>query len=273
MKKSVLLIGDTILDKYNYLKPTGLSLETPTVKAEPISFRQEFGGAANVASCLCRLGCKVDFVTSISKEDLNDLQAATGASIKSVFSRTQAKERYYLVRGESYKYLQINRCNVIPEVDISDLNFDDYDIVIVSDYRLGIMSESVIKLLPKRKTIVQMQVSDSNESFAKYSGFHCIVGNSSEIPQDTINKFMNDISIQCCVSTAGKDNVIGVSNTVSVSVPPQQIKNVKDYHGAGDAFYAGFCSQYDTDMQNLKESIEVGVEAASRFLTRAENEL
>lgn len=273
MKKSALLIGDTILDKYNYLKPTGLSLETPTIKTEPISFRQEFGGAANVASCLSKLGCNVDFVTSISKEDFNDLQAVTGANIKSVFHRTQAKERYYLVRGESYKYLQINRCDVIPEVDISDLNFDYYDIVIVSDYRLGIMSESVIKMLPKTKTVVQMQVSDSNESFAKYSGFHCIVGNNSEIPQDSIFRFMNDNSIQCCVSTAGKDRVIGVSNSGEVSVTPQQVKSVKDYHGAGDAFYAGFCSRYDTDMQNLRESIEVGIESASRFLTRGENEL
>jgi bifunctional ADP-heptose synthase (sugar kinase/adenylyltransferase) len=272
MKKSALLIGDTIVDKYNYLKPTGLSLETPTVKAEPISFRQEFGGAANVAACLSKLGCKVDFVTSISKEDFNDLQDATGTSLKSVFSRTQVKERFYLVRGETYKYLQINRCNVIPEVDISDINFDDYDIVIVSDYRLGVMSERVINQLPKRKTIVQMQVSDSNENFAKYSGFHCIVGNSSEIPHDTISMFMKVNNIQCCVSTAGKDCVIGVSNNREVSVAPKQIKNVKDYHGAGDAFYAGFCSQYDTSMQNLKDSIEVGIEAAKRFLTRDENE-
>lgn len=271
MKKSVLLIGDTIVDKYEYLKPVGFSLETPTIKTDAVSTRKEFGGAANVAFCLSGLGCKVDFLTSVSDDDFSGLETSTQSSVINVFPRSQYKERYYLLRNECYKYLQINRCEKIPEYEIPKIEFENYDLCIVSDYRLGVLSKSIVDLLPKSKTVVQMQISDSAETLQKYYGFHGIVGNSSEVERSVMESYIASKKFDFCVSTDGPAPVAACSKIEKFDVEVKMLTGLKDYHGAGDAFYAGFCAEYDCSLENLRESIKSGIRSSTRFLTREQN--
>lgn len=271
MKKSVLLIGDTIVDKYEYLKPVGFSLETPTIKTDAVSTRKEFGGAANVAFCLSNLGCEVDFLTSVADDDFDRLKLSTQSSVINVFSRSQCKERYYLLRNECYKYLQINRCEKIPEYEVPKIDFDNYDLCIVSDYRLGVLNKSILELLPKSKTVVQMQISDSAETLQKYHGFHGVVGNSSEVQRSVMESYITSEKFNFCVSTEGPSPVAARNKMEKFDVEVKSLTGLKDYHGAGDAFYAGFCAEYDCSIENLRESIESGIRSATRFLTREQN--
>ena len=50
---------------------------------------------------------------------------------------------------------------------------------------------------------------------------------------------------------------------------PKKLEAVNDYHGAGDAFFAGFCTKYQNN--NLKTAISFGATNAHAFLTRSEN--
>ena len=50
---------------------------------------------------------------------------------------------------------------------------------------------------------------------------------------------------------------------------PKKLKKIRDYHGAGDSFFAGFCSIYDGI--NLQNAIEFGDTVARDYLTRREN--
>ena len=71
--KKVLLIGDTIIDRNVYLEAVGLSLESPTMKANYIDDSISFGGAANVAKHLSYMCEQVCFVTSLVSNNYVDL--------------------------------------------------------------------------------------------------------------------------------------------------------------------------------------------------------
>ena len=271
MKKLVLLIGDTIIDKYVYLQPMGFSLETPTIKCQKTREHQSLGGAANVAIKMSQLGCDVDFVTSVSDEQRKILETNPGINVICSGKRDQIKERFYLVKDASYKYLQVNDCKPIKPATIwpSRRKMPTYDLIVVSDYRLGVVSSQILKILPKNKTICQMQVSDSNESIEKYHGFHCFVGNENEVPKKNIEDIYRQNMFKTCVATDGKEEIIALAGNEKIIHKPKSVDNVNDYHGAGDAFFAGFCAMYNG--KNLHDAIVFGDTTAYNYLRRDEN--
>jgi len=271
MKKLVLLIGDTIIDKYVYLQPMGFSLETPTIKCQKTREYQNLGGAANVAIKMSQLGCDVDFITSVSDKQRKILEKNSGINVICSGKRDQIKERFYLVKDASYKYLQINDCKPIESTPIwtESKKMPAYDLVVVSDYRLGVVSSQILKILPKSKTICQMQVSDSNESIEKYRGFHCFIGNENEVPKKNIEDIRRQNMFDTCVATDGKAEIVAYTGSEKIVHKPKSVNDVNDYHGAGDAFFAGFCATYNGE--NLHDSIVFGDTTAYNYLRRTEN--
>lgn len=270
MKKSVLLIGDTIIDKYHYLSPTGFSLETPTIKCERVSTKIEFGGAANVAREMTLLGCSVDFLTSVENDLVKELEDSTSAKVHQVGINNQIKERFYLIKNETYKYLQINDAPGIKKRLSCKLNFDLYDMIVISDYRLGVLNLDLLSSLPKNKTICQMQISDSDQTLDKFSGFHAVVGNTSEIPHHNICNLAERLN-SMLISTNGEKEVICYNMTETYKVFPKAVENVKDYHGAGDSFYAGFCATYDFSQSSIEDAMKKGCDTAYKYLLREQN--
>jgi bifunctional ADP-heptose synthase (sugar kinase/adenylyltransferase) len=270
MKKSVLLIGDTIIDKYVFLRPMGFSLETPTIKCQKISERKEYGGAANVARKLVELGCDVDFITSISSKEKSCLELTHGLRVIRIDVIDQIKERYYLTKNETYKYLQVNDCKEITLARTSiEIDVKKYDAFAVSDYRLGVVSNEILRQLPKSRTICQMQTSDSHSKIDKYHDFHCFIGNEDETPKSNLKQIRTENNFDVCISTGGSKEIVAVTANKRFVHKPAKLKNVRDYHGAGDAFFAGFCSLYDG--KNIQDSIEFGDKIARDYLIRREN--
>lgn len=265
--KRVLVVGDTIIDRSHWLKPVGFSLETPTVKCERIKTSDEFGGAANVAKHLANSNCEVTFATSISKELVDDLSRNTGSRIVALSNRDQVKERFYLVKEVSYKYLQVND---VAQADCENLAIDvnSYDMIVVSDYRLGAASLSIISKLPLHKTICQMQISDSKADVKKYRNFHAFVGNSSEVPPDNISGFCRAMNNFLVVCTRGSESVLFSSGESVQSVEVDRLPPQSESHGAGDVFLAGFCSRYNFEADSVANAITGGCQDARKYLTR-----
>ena len=112
--KNVLIIGDVILDAWTYAKAIGLSLETPTLKAQLLKKKHTFGGTGNVVNNLSELGANISFVTLLGDdehkktyEEFDNVDEFIPVYEKS--RRNTVKERFWVERGGSnYKHLQIN---------------------------------------------------------------------------------------------------------------------------------------------------------------------
>ena len=69
-EKTILVIGDPILDISVYSEAIGLSLETPTLKTKKIVSSTTMGGAANVVKNCLALGAKCHFVTVLGDDEM-----------------------------------------------------------------------------------------------------------------------------------------------------------------------------------------------------------
>ena len=174
-RKKVLVIGDLISDVYTYTEAVGLSLESPTLKAEYISEKKQLGGAGNLVMNLRALDREVCFFTTFNDSTISDILNENNVKYFNLDRQHTVKSRYYVNRkGNNYKHLQINYGSILTlkkeEEDkvLSELVkiIDEYDSVILSDYRGGFLSEnltiSTIKLCRSKKKpcIVNTQLSD-----------------------------------------------------------------------------------------------------------------
>ena len=67
--KKVLVVGDSILDVTVSSEAIGLSLESPTLKAQKIEKQVSFGGCANVVKNMLELGAQCTFITLLGRDE------------------------------------------------------------------------------------------------------------------------------------------------------------------------------------------------------------
>lgn len=264
--KKVLVVGDVILDSWQYANAVGLSLESPTLKAQFTRKEQTFGGTANVVANLKSLGAQISFITLLGDDEFTKYYDPLYDDIDNflpVFEddRTNTvKERFWIQRGnQTYKHLQVNRADNRRMNRKSSLAFvsnvkailDDVEIVMLIDYRHGIFKQPKLlkDLMPilkesKKQIICSSQISDWGngiEPFHKnFHGADLIVMNSTEIernlrpneaPSDLTQRFQSNI----CV-TKGKEGswlyMLDGSDFYSKAMKVEEV----DSCGAGDSF-------------------------------------
>ena len=113
-RKKVLVIGDLISDEYLYTRAVGLSLESPTLKAEYVSKKKQLGGAGNLVMNLRALEREVCFFTAFNDSTIADTLKENNVKYFNLDRQHNIKSRFYVSRkGNSYKYLQVNRGSIL----------------------------------------------------------------------------------------------------------------------------------------------------------------
>lgn len=264
----VLLVGDTILDIYTYGQAMGLSAETPTIVARRKEVRYSLGGAALVCRNLLELGASVDFLTLVGTDDeaahirefvsprLHMLPMADPAR------PTTVKHRFWV---DGYKLFQLDQRDdtpVSPEIGGQVLGeiekaLPHADVVIISDYRHGLLSSELVKrLMPTlresgRPVYVDSQVSQTASNHILYRGGCVMVLNLKEArcidpsfspahdPRAfaTLNRELGSDRI---IIKLGEEGALYQSGPRIYTAPAISV-SVTDTTGAGDSFLAAFC--------------------------------
>jgi bifunctional ADP-heptose synthase (sugar kinase/adenylyltransferase) len=230
-KKNILIIGDTIIDHDIFLDAIGLSLESPTLKTIFKDEKYAFGGAANVARFAAKLGAEVTFVTSMTKEKAQYF--VTEYSIKLINLNSLSdniKSRNYIKKGdEQYNFLQVNNYNkeICSMEFIKKVNFNNFDVVAISDYRCGFLVEEIIDFIRQQSKILYAasQLSDKKSNYEKYHLADFLVCNEEE------SKYIENL--KNVYITLGKNGC--TFNGINY---PSNSVNVVRTIGAGDVFYA-----------------------------------
>ncbi|MGB6872089.1 MAG: PfkB family carbohydrate kinase, partial [Acidobacteriaceae bacterium] len=267
-RRRVLLIGDTILDIYTYGTALGLSAETPTIVARRREVKHSLGGAALVARNLLELGASVQFLTLIgADEEAAHVRqfAAPHLSLLPVEDParpTTVKHRFWV---DGYKLFQLDQRDDAPisatvgdqVLALVEAALPGTDIVIISDYRHGLLSTDLLtSLLPRlhaaQKTVyVDSQVSQTASNHALYRGGCVMVLNLREArcidpgftPSTAPGSFAvlnRALDTSRIVVKLGEDGAI-FQNGSSVFQAPARAVTVTDTTGAGDAFLSAFC--------------------------------
>ena len=173
----ILIIGDTIIDKYIDCKPLGMSQEEPLVVFSPTSSETFSGGASIVAGHAKSLLASVKFFTLLgSDHDGENVREGLKRQGIEVFSYTEVnritsiKSRFKVDGRSVFRLNDLVESNCSEEIqNLIFLDFVeqscDVDLIVFSDFNYGALPAPLIKRLIKHAELKNIPyVADSQSS-------------------------------------------------------------------------------------------------------------
>ncbi|MGB0683124.1 MAG: PfkB family carbohydrate kinase [Magnetovibrionaceae bacterium] len=263
----VLMIGDAIIDDYNYVSAIGKSPKENMI-ATQFHDREVFaGGVFASANHMADFCGQVDVITTIGDDEYRELienSARDNVSI-AAFERegcpTTRKARFidksYL--RKLFEVYYMDDAPTAPEIEakITDrLNdtLSSYDLVVVHDFGHGLMTPTLINLLMDKAPFlaVNTQTNSANVGYnliTKYprADYICIDAPEARLAvsdrRSGIEKVVGELlpgRVDCerIMVTHGKHGCYGFQRSEGMAFTPAFTKQVVDTVGAGDAFFS-----------------------------------
>jgi D-beta-D-heptose 7-phosphate kinase/D-beta-D-heptose 1-phosphate adenosyltransferase len=263
-KKKVLVIGDIMLDIYQYGNCNRISPEAPVPVIDFFNEEKMLGGAGNVLKNLVSFGAMCDIISVIGEdfsgtivlEKLKDLKVSTKLLIVDKTRRTTEKCR---IVSSGQQLIRIDKedkhaiSSEIEDIVINHVktNLKNYDVIIFSDYLKGFLTDRVcneIIKLANNNNIITL-VDPKGSTYKKYKYVDLIKPNLKEAELLLEEKIQNEEDIkQACIKLKNKLNCQMVVITLSekgvalfddkFEIIPTKSCQVFDVSGAGDTVLA-----------------------------------
>ena len=267
-KLKVLVIGETIIDQYNFCEALGKSGKEPYLAMKDINSENYLGGAAAIANHLADFSKKIKLISVVGEKDeyKNFIQKKLNKKIKTFFfkkrkSPTILKKRFLdnVNKTKLFGIYSINDDTFNPRDDKKikkyiNQNIKNFDLIIVSDYGHGFISETSAKRISKTKKFVALnaQINASNigyHSLQNYKNIDATIINETEVRHEMRNKnedikslslkLQKKIKTKNLIVTRGNNGAIIFNNkNKNIIECPAFANKVVDKVGAGDSMLA-----------------------------------
>jgi D-beta-D-heptose 7-phosphate kinase / D-beta-D-heptose 1-phosphate adenosyltransferase len=261
----VLVVGDVMLDRYVSGTASRLSPEAPIAVLRPTAKRATLGGAANVALNVATLGGRVTLVGAIGDdaagEEINALLTANGITPNLLVIQkrpTTAKTRFMagshqLMRLDEETTAPIEHANAEALLGHFTEALITADVVILSDYAKGVLSDPVLEgVLKRSKAMNRVVIADPKRlDFAAYRGVTVLTPNEHEVRQATHIEAADDTEAdragRRALELSGADAVLVTRSAKGLTLVrrdelamhlPTRAREVADVSGAGDTLVA-----------------------------------
>lgn len=269
---NVLVLGDVMLDSYQWGKVQRISPEAPVPIIEINREEYRLGGAANVALNLAALGARVMAIGLIGN-------GANGKKMQELFISSNL-DSSGLIRDESRKTTIKTRIGAanqqIVRIDHEDTHYihdsvksrvltklkrhiTECDILVIEDYNKGLLSPELISetlaLCAKHK--VPVSVDPKQKNFFAYKGVEIFKPNYIELQTNLGLKFESDeqfhaaanqlrekLSARHLVVTRGAKGMFIFSGQKETLHLPSSAREVFDVSGAGDTVISALSLAY-----------------------------
>ena len=268
-KLKVLVIGDAIIDEYQYSDPMGQSGKGHHMVIRSLDRDVFLGGSLIIANHLAQFAGEVTLVTAVGKECpyLQFIRANLDPKVHQEFTyleetTTLIKKRYVLKDGRTLSKLfetysgqedPLNHKQTHRILDYLQSNAANYDLVLVCDFGNGFTNPAIIDAIPETAKFLALntQMNSGNRGYnvvTNYRKANFISVNEPELrlaahdKNSSVEGLAADISqIMHCPSIAVTRGINGVycfsTNEPSTQIPAL-ITNSVDRIGAGDSFLA-----------------------------------
>jgi D-beta-D-heptose 7-phosphate kinase/D-beta-D-heptose 1-phosphate adenosyltransferase len=236
----VLIVGECCVDEFVYGKATRLSPEGPApVFIESHTIRNG-GMAYNVMQNLNALGCTTDLVTN---------------------TQPITKKRY-IEENFNHLLLRVDIDDNVPNIgtQLSTLNFYDFDMVVISDYNKGFLSDDDIAKIAFNHPNT---ICDTKKKLGDWcTDLKFIKLNRTEYQNNKSFIENNEWILEKLIITLDKDGCMYLNNMY-----PTEKVEIMDISGAGDTFVAGFTKKY-LETFNINDSIIFGNRCSSQVIQK-----
>lgn len=223
----ILVIGDSCTDLFQYGKCERLSPEAPVPIFLTTTLTTSGGMSINVMENLISLGAECKLIT-------NDLRP----------SKTR-----YIEEQSNQMILRVDANDHIDPIEwslLDNINFDEYDAVIISDYNKGYIHKEHIQFISKRHDLVFL---DSKKELGDWiEDINFVKINKKEFMENwkDPSNFKGDLIV-----TVGSNGAY-LNKLKRFSIENKH--DVRDLSGAGDTFIASLVTKY-VETKNIEDSI------------------
>jgi len=262
----VLVIGDVMLDKFVYGSVHRISPEAPIPVLKVERTVDMPGGAANVARNVATLGAQVilmgvtgdDAAAADLRNQFKSIPSIDARLISDASRPTTVKARHVADRQQILRADVESNTPLSEEVSAALMNeltaaIPDVDIVVLSDYAKGVLSEPIIQaaISAARSLSKPVLVDPKSRSLERYRGATVLTPNRLELQLATGSECDSDEQIVVAAEsivrtsiadavavTRGKDGMSIVKSDGTATHLRAFAKEVYDVSGAGDTVVA-----------------------------------
>lgn len=194
--RSVLLVGDTMLDEYLEGDAERISPEAPIPVVKVANSRLRLGGAGNVARNIASLGGKAHLV-SVCGDDANGerirallAEEGIGASLERSPTRPTTLKTRVIARNQQMLRIDHEETAPLAPAETAALLdavagvIDEYSVLVVSDYDKGVVSRELMQglfaLRDASRAKPRILVDPKTPNFALYQGAFILTPNTKE---------------------------------------------------------------------------------------------
>ncbi|MDA9696728.1 PfkB family carbohydrate kinase [Candidatus Pelagibacter sp.] len=267
-KLKVMVLGETIIDHYFFCEALGKSGKDPILAIKENKNEKYIGGSASIAINLSKFCNKINFVSVVGneKKSFSFLKSKLPKSIRHDFiidtERPTIIKKRYIDEISNNKLLSVyniddnymSKNNQKKLLNIVKRNIKKCDLVIVSDYGHGMISESLAKYVCNNSKFlaVNAQINAANRgyhSLLNYKKSDLIIVNENELrhemrdKQTEIKNLMKKFSLRNnfkdLIITRGNKGVILYNRKYDKFFYSQAFaKKIIDKIGSGDSMLA-----------------------------------
>jgi D-beta-D-heptose 7-phosphate kinase/D-beta-D-heptose 1-phosphate adenosyltransferase len=265
-KIKILIVGDIMLDRYWWGSVSRISPEAPVPIVTLDKTSLLAGGAANVAANVVGLGAKPYLVGviggDVEAKMLSKVLRETNISSNFLVSlknrRTTVKTRIVAHNQHVVRIDQEDTCVLSEEEEqvifkIIETIIDGVDIVIVSDYAKGLITERlaerlITKVVSQHKKIL---IDPKGNNYSKYRGATLLTPNQKEAIQATNlddyeessveksgNILLKNLAVEALLITRGEKGMTLFQKNKEIVHLKALARKVYDVTGAGDTVIA-----------------------------------
>jgi len=234
MSINVLVIGESCRDIFKYGRCVRLCPEAPVPVFDFVQQTENDGMAFNVYNNVKSLGANADIITNKNWTQITKTRFVDISS-NHMFMRYDEGDKQY------------GRC------DISNLQYDKYDAIIISDYNKGFISKEQIQTISENHDFVFLDTKKTLGSWCEGVDFIKI----NELEYTMNSKYVDENLKKKVIITLGSKG----ARYNDVSYPVSKVE-IRDVAGAGDSFISGFSVKY-IQTKDVYQSIQYANKCAT----------
>ncbi len=276
-QKNVLVVGDSMLDKYWFGDTNRISPEAPVPVVRIVRSEERPGGAANVALNVANLGVKTTLMGIIGADEngsnLKKLLAPTGidcqllsdAAVKTILKLRIVARQQQLVRID---FEEPPSGDVLANLlsDFSDA-VEHYDALVLSDYGKGGLAHIRSMIDIARDKGIPVLIDPKGDNYDRYAGatvitpnraeLACVVGRWTSEEDLTIRaqNLRDRLNLKALLLTRSEEGMT-LFTADGVQTVPAQAREVFDVSGAGDTVIAVTAAMLAAGL-NLSEAVRI----------------
>jgi len=290
----ILVVGDLMLDRFIYGSVERISPEAPVPVLRVERETVMLGGAGNVARNVVGLGARATLLSLVGDDSAgHEVQAMIAAEtsldadlVVEPGRATTVKTRYVsgghqLLRADRETVRPVGALGLSRLLGAFEAALDEHDVVVLSDYAKGLLSDEALPALISRAVArgVPVIADPKSVDFTRYAGVTLIKPNRKELIAATRLPALHDDEIEAAARivqadtniphvlvTRGERGMTLVGPDEALAHLPTRAREVYDVSGAGDtvlatlaaAFAAGATPLAAAHLANLGAGIVVG---------------